>query len=99
MEEQQTTPPACNLFGDLLPNLAEENKGELAWQKEWKGMPEFIQNDQEPKFSVRVNFETEDDLYAFAKLVDQKITFRTQSIWYPKVDAVKVINKMWVNES
>lgn len=83
-----------NLFADIFPT----NDAELAWQKEWKNMPEFVQNDMEPKFSVLVNFETEEALYAFAKLVDQKITFKTQSIWYPKVDAVKVINKMWVND-
>lgn len=86
--------PAANLFAGILPS----NDAILPWEKEWVGMPEFVQNDLEPKFSLRVNFETEADMYAFAKLVEQKITFKTQSIWFPKVDRVKVIDKGWVDK-
>lgn len=95
MEEQRSAmPPAGNLFADIMP----QNDAVAPWEKEWVGMPEFIQNDLEAKFSVRVNFETETDMYEFAKLVNQKITFKTQSIWFPKVERVVAIDKLWVDK-
>lgn len=83
-----------NLFSGILP----EQNTEQPWEKEWKNMPEFIQNDKEAKFSVLVNFETEEALYDFARLVEQKITFKTQSIWFPKVDPVKAIDKIYIDK-
>lgn len=90
MEDQQ---PA-NLFADILPST----DAVLPWEKEWVGMPEFVQEDLLPKFSVKVNFETEADMYAFAKLVNQKITFKTQSIWFPKADIATAADKLWVDQ-
>ena len=46
-------------------------------------MPEFVQEKQEPFSKIIVRFETEEDLNDFAKLIDQKLTPRTKSIWHP----------------
>ena len=52
------------------------------WKKEWKNMPEFVQEDVSPFKAIMVNFENKQDMEAFAKLVGQGITMKTQSIYY-----------------
>ena len=60
------------------------------WRKDWEGMPEYEHKDLQPKFQLIVSFETAGDLQDFARLVDQKITRKTQSIWYPMLTFEKV---------
>lgn len=50
---------------------------------EWFDMPEFVQQKQEPYSKIIIRFETEDDLNDFAKLINQKLTKKTKSIWHP----------------
>lgn len=45
---------------------------ENLWQKEWKDMPEFVQNKKEPYAQIIVRFENEKDLQEFAKIIGQK---------------------------
>lgn len=54
-------------------------------QDEWKGMPEFEQNDEMPCRRLVVNFKSEQDAQDFAKLVGQKLTDKTRFIWHPEV--------------
>lgn len=61
------------------------DKGEW-WEQMWKGMPEFIQEDQEPVKSILVHFETRADMESFAELVKQRITLNTKSIWWPEAE-------------
>lgn len=82
-----------DLFGGLLQQPEEE-----AWREHWKGMPEFNQPDAEPWKSIVVHFETEKDMLDFAKLMDQRITFKTPSIWFPKVERLAAINKLWIDK-
>lgn len=56
---------------------------ELAWESEWKDMPEFIQTKQQEYAKIIVRFNSEQDLVEFSKLINQKITRKTKSIWYP----------------
>ena len=51
----------------------------------WQGMPEFEQDDVSAPYSVKVNFNTLEDLQAFASLVGQNLTERTKFIYYPKL--------------
>ena len=53
------------------------------WQKEWVGMPEFIQEKQKPHATIIFRFDTEKDLQDFAKLIGQKLTNKTKSAWFP----------------
>lgn len=69
------------------------------WRKEWVEMPEFIQERQEPFAKIIVRFETEDDLNEFAKLIGQKITPKTKSIWHPQLIRGKNAGKRWRDES
>lgn len=68
-------------------------------EDEWVGMPEFVQEKKEPFTKITIRFETEEDLKAFAKLIDQNLTPKTKSIWFPfKSHWGKTINR-WVDES
>lgn len=49
----------------------------------WFGMPEFIQEKQEPYSKIIFRFENAHDLQAFAELIGQKLTNKTKSSWHP----------------
>jgi hypothetical protein len=69
------------------------------WEKEWEGMPEFVQKDLSPQKSLIVHFSSYQDLEKFSQLIGQSITRKTRSIWFPKADIIKVCNKRYVDES
>ena len=68
-----------DMASDNIPMFDIENK----WQEEWKDMPEFVQEKQEPYATVIVRFSCKEDLDSFAKLIGQKLTPKTKSIWHP----------------
>lgn len=76
--------------------LFDEQEG---WESEWQDMPEFRQENLLPEFSVRVNFSSIEDLTAFAQLVGQPITSKTQSIWYPPQQRASLSKKKYVDEA
>jgi len=65
----------------VLPGL--EGFLEDEWKKEWKGMPEFVRLDLEPFQKIIVNFKTREDVLEFAKMIGQRLTLETDSIWFP----------------
>jgi len=78
------------------------NVGEMELFKdknEWEGMPEFIQEKQEPYSKIIIRFDNEKDLQEFAKMIGQKLTNKTKSLWHPKL--IRGINskKRYSNES
>lgn len=68
------------------------------WKKHWKGMPEYEQEDNPPYKQIYLNFRNKEDYEAFAKLVDQNLTEKTKSIWYPKLDKDANSLKRWIVE-
>ncbi len=68
-------------------------------ENEWEGMPEFIQEKKEAYSKIIVRFENEDDLQEFAKMIGQKLTNKTKSIWHPKLVRGINSNKRYKNES
>lgn len=68
--------------------------GENNPEDEWKGMPEFDQDNLNPKKQIIVSFATDADRESFAKLIGQKLTEKTKSIWHPEQqqDIVKDLN-------
>ena len=44
---------------------------------------EFIQEKKEPYSKIIVRFDNEEDLLEFSKLIGQKLTNKTKSIWHP----------------
>jgi ParB-like chromosome segregation protein Spo0J len=63
--------------------------GEDAWQD----MPEYEHEDQTSWHKVIVHFANAEDLARFARLVEQSLTDKTRSIWYPKAEIVKTADK------
>lgn len=64
------------------------------WREEWQDMPEFIQKDLTPFKTLSVHFEKEEDMKNFSKLINQKLTNKTKSIWYPKCKRENLLNKI-----
>lgn len=64
---------------------------------EWKGMPEFVQEKQEPYAKITVRFDNEEALQEFAKLIGQKLTNKTQSIWHPELIRGAKLKEFWVD--
>jgi hypothetical protein len=51
----------------------------------WKGMPEFEQDGNSEFHSLIMHFKTEQDMHAFAELVNQTINKTTKYLYYPKL--------------
>ena len=56
------------------------------WKLEWEGMPEFKADDLTSFQYIIVHFQNKEDVNKFAKLVNQKLTYKTKSIWYPEAE-------------
>lgn len=82
-----------------------ESNGQIAfldsdewWKSEWKDMPEFIQDEKRPWKSIYVHFRSREDLLDFGKLLAQRLTNNTPSIWYPEMPREKRIHLRYINE-
>ena len=53
---------------------------------EWVGMPEYDNNDVTAYKTLKLHFRCEEDIKEFAKLLNQKITSNTKSLWYPELE-------------
>jgi hypothetical protein len=86
---------------DLLPlfEVAPTNEPREVWQDEWKDMPEFVQPKQEPYATLNVRFRCQEDLEEFARMIGQKLTRKTKSIWHPPLPRGIETHKRWVDES
>lgn len=69
------------------------------WEKEWQGMPEFIQEDHLAMQQITLNFATAQDVLDFAKLIGQPVSPQTNSLWFPKQIRIEPKNFLYVNES
>jgi hypothetical protein len=68
--------------GDALDGLLQQGGTDIL--DLWRGMPEFEQEDLSDKYkSLIVHFATRDDYEAFAQLVNQTLTDKSNFIWYP----------------
>ena len=76
-----------------------ENNTEIK-NKEWIGMPEFVQEKKNAPYSkIIVRFETKEDMLDFSKIIGQKLTNKTKSIWHPKFIIGLNSNKVYCDES
>jgi hypothetical protein len=72
-----------SLFGELL---APDDPID-----QWHGMPEFIQEDNLPLYTIKVHFFSELALRKFAVLTGLKVTTQTQYTYFPPV-AKEILN-------
>ena len=74
-----------NSLKGMSPEIPDLND----WRDEWKGMPEFEQDDLRPYRSIYIHFRNEEDISAFTELIGQSVTDKAKSIWYPKLEINK----------
>jgi len=67
--------------------------------EEWKDMPEFMQEDLTPYHAINIRFRNSQDMEEFAKLVDQKVTKKTKTIWFPFLPFRRASRFKYVKES
>lgn len=76
---------------DLFEGLPDDEKN-----TEWRGMPEFKQPDNGAVRQIIVSFRDHESVEEFAKLVDQNITKKTKSIWFPYREKNNVVDLFYV---
>ena len=79
---------------DLFDGLPENEK-----ETEWRGMPDFNQPDNGAVRQIIVSFHAMEDVEVFAKLLNQNITKKTKSLWFPARDKNNVADLFYVNET
>lgn len=77
-----------------------KTKGEVVDELtgEWKGMPEFIQNDMRSFRHVVVHFENEEDTKAFFAKIEYEDTGKTKSMWFPPKERNNIDSKRYGND-
>jgi hypothetical protein len=70
-------------MNDGQQNLFGENGLERWWEEHWQGMPEFVMGNTEPIQKITVSFDSAEDVKRFGELIGQRLTPRTDSIWFP----------------
>lgn len=66
---------------------------------EWVGMPEFVQEKQEPYAKIILRIKNKEDLELLSKLLNQPFTQKTKSAWFPALVRGIHSNKRYVDES
>lgn len=64
---------------------------------DYGGMPEYTQEDKKA-LSITVRFRNKEDLEEFSSMMDQIITDKTKSIWYPAIERDTITLLRWVDE-
>jgi hypothetical protein len=65
---------------------------------EWRGMPEYNQPNNTAFRQIIVEFDNDKEVEAFAELLEQSVTEKTKSLWYPPRDKNIVVDLFWVAE-
>ena len=68
-------------------------------EREWQNMPEFNQESKEPIKQLIISFKNFEDYLTFSKLIDQPLTRKTQSVWFPKAEIETYADKMYIDEN
>lgn len=63
----------------------------------WKGMPEFKQDNLKPR-KIIVSLVDEAAALKFFKLIGQKYSRDTKSVWFPKVDNDSYMDKRYTDK-
>lgn len=78
--------------GNLFDELETANE-------EWQGMPEFVQDDLSPHRVIYVRFRNHEDVAKFEELMNQKITEKQKTIWFPYAEPRLRAHLRYVDES
>ena len=64
----------------------------------WKDMPEFVNEKKETFRTIYVHFRNQEDVDEFEKLIGQKFTPKTKSIWHPRLEKNDFTLTRWIDE-
>ena len=64
---------------------------------DWQDMPEFQQEKNDAHRKIIISFQDEKGVKDFEKLLGQRITSKTKSLWFPPKEKSNSI-MMWVDE-
>ena len=71
-----------------------------SWAENWQGMPEFKQETKREYAKIVFRFRSQEDLDAFAKLINQTLNRNSQATWYPELGRGELQGHMkYVDES
>jgi hypothetical protein len=62
------------------------------YETEWRGMPEFNQPDNGAFRQIIISFDDQAGVDAFARAINQTLTPKTKSVWYPPRPTNKVFD-------
>jgi hypothetical protein len=65
-------------------------------QDEWQGMPEYSHEDKSAFKTLVVHFPDQQSVDLFAKKIDQKITEKTKTVWFPPQEHMNTESKQYV---
>lgn len=63
---------------------------------EWVGMPEFVNDDLTSYRKIIVHFRSDEDVAEFARLIGQRISDKTKSIWFPEEERADFRSQAYV---
>ena len=62
---------------------------------EWDNMPDFTQGDKTPDSTIFVHFTCDEDRQKFATLINQPVTEKTKTLWFPPQETMDTKNKIY----
>lgn len=68
------------------------------WQREWEGMPEFVQNNNMPWKTLLVHFTCREDMLIFQDLIQQRFSKETKYVWFPEAEIGRAAHLRWAEE-
>jgi len=68
------------------------------YDKHWQNMPTYNQPDNGAYRQLIINFQNEEAVKNFAQLVNQPLTKKTKSIWFPQREQNNVSDLFWIQE-
>lgn len=82
---------------DIAAMLANLDPGSIVDDPdgEWVDMPEFHNEDKTSFQSIHLHFKDQATVDEFAKLIDQTISDKTRSLWYPKAEIGHTADKRY----
>ena len=76
-------------------SLSDDDK---LWKKHWKDMPEYFQENNPPYKSVTMKFRKKEHYEDFAEKIEQDLSDKTKSIWYPVLERIANYKMRWIEE-
>jgi len=95
------TIPEVNLT-DFARGFFEDDPSKLGVvtdpNEEWKGMPEFNQQDKTSFRHIIVHFAKQEDVEKFFAKIEMSCTDETKSIWYPPQERMDTKNRLYSDD-